>query len=130
MFRQHNHPWWKSFLYAMRGVRRVFLRERNFRFHIAASIVVILVGVVFRISLSDWALVMLAIGLVLTTETMNTACEELCDTLQPEKHSGIRRIKDIAAGAVLLASVISVLVGLCVFVPYLSKWFITTIGSK
>ncbi|MFN4217480.1 MAG: diacylglycerol kinase family protein, partial [Brevinematales bacterium] len=104
MFRRHVHPWQKSFVYAFRGLRRVFLRERNFRFHCGISLFVIGMGVVFRVNCMEWAVLFLTISLVLGLEIVNTVIEELCDRISPERQPFIRRIKDSMAGAVLVAS--------------------------
>lgn len=130
MFRRHTHPWWKSFVYAFRGLRRVFLRERNFRFHCAVSLLVVVMGVVFRIDWIAWAVLILTISLVLGLEIVNTAVEELCDIVSPERKSSIRRIKDSMAGAVFVASVGSIGVGVVVFWPYLWEVVIKLMGSK
>ncbi|MCX7882104.1 MAG: diacylglycerol kinase family protein [Brevinematales bacterium] len=130
MFRRHLHPWWKSFVYAFRGLRRVFFRERNFRFHLVAAGFVILLGVSFQISWEAWGLLFLAISSVLSLEVVNTAVEEWCDILSPERKASIRRIKDIMAGAVFVASLGSVGVGVAVFWGYLWDWVIRLVGSK
>lgn len=130
MFRRHAHPWWKSFVYAFRGIRRVFLRERNFRFHCAVSLFVFVMGMVFRLEWKEWAVLFLTISLVLGLEIVNTAVEELCDMVSPQRQASVRRIKDSMAGAVLVASVGSIGVGVVIFLPHLWEVVIRLIGSK
>lgn len=130
MFRRHDHPWWKSFVYAFYGIRRVFFRERNFRFHVAIAGMVMIAGVLLKIDWQAWIGIIFAIAFVLTIETINTAFEELCDRVKPGKDTSIRRIKDIMAGAVLIATVGSIGVGIFVFFPYVWGWLMKLIGSK
>ncbi|URA09583.1 diacylglycerol kinase family protein [Thermospira aquatica] len=130
MFRRHSHPWWKSFIYAYAGLRRVFLRERNFRFHLVVATMVIVAGILFRLTFIEWAIIFLAIGLVLGLETVNTSVEAICDVIKPEKHGSVRRIKDMAAGAVMIASLTSAMVGVVILGPHAWNWFMRVIGSK
>lgn len=130
MFRKHYHPWWMSFLYAARGIRAIFLRERNFRFHTIMAMVVIAFGCVFRIKMYEWVVIILVIGMVFGFEIVNTAVEMLCDVVKKERHGSVRRVKDMMAGAVFVMSVTSVLVGMIVFGPYVLDWLINVSGSK
>jgi len=130
MFRQHSHPWWKSFVYAFRGLRRVFWRERNFRFDSVVALLVVGGGVICRLAWVEWALLWLAMALVLSLEVANTAIEALCDEVRSQRHPAIRRIKDMMAGAVLLASLGSVGVGVSVFGPHVWHWLSNVIASR
>ncbi len=130
LYQKYPPPLRKSFAYAFSGIRRVALRERNFRLHLAAATVVFVCGVVFRITFVEWGVVFLAIGMVLSLEVVNTCIETLCDLVKPDKHGTIRRIKDMAAGAVLIASLASAATGLVIFGPYVWNWLMRVIGSK
>ena len=85
------------------------------RIHLCFAFYVIIAGFVTHISASEWAAVLICIGLVMAIECLNTALESLCDTVHPEKSEGIRIAKDAAAGAVLCAAMVSAVVGGIVF---------------
>ncbi len=107
-----------SFGHAFAGIRLLVREERNARLHVAGAIVTILAGFAFGISLSDWRWLILAIGLVLSAEALNTAIERVCDRASPEHHPLIKAAKDVAAGAVLLLAGTSLLIGVLTFLPY------------
>ena len=107
----------KSFRYAFRGIRVVFGTEANMQIHIVITILVIVCGIVFSISLTEWMFCLLCIGLVVSAEMINTALENVVDLASPEQHPLAGKAKDIAAGAVLICAIISVLIGLLIFVP-------------
>ena len=90
--------------------------------HLLVTVVVVLAGFFFRISLTEWCLVLLAIGLVLAAEAFNTALEYLTNLVSPDYHPLAGKAKDIAAGAVLILTLISVLVGVLVFFPRIVSW--------
>lgn len=104
-----------SFRHAWRGVRYVFATQPNAWLHALAVVLVVALGLVVGISRSDWLAVMLAIGLVLTAEALNTAVEVLGDAVSEAEHPVVGRAKDVAAGGVLLASVCAFGVGVMVF---------------
>jgi len=106
-----------SFPPAFRGIKELFLNEHNSRIHLFTTIVVLLLGLVFRIDLYKWIAVIFSIGLVFTTELINSAIEKTVDLLSPEYNKKAGLIKDFAAGAVLFASMMAVIVGLIVFIP-------------
>jgi diacylglycerol kinase len=107
----------KSFAYAFKGIFIAFKTQHNIWIHSLAIIVVLTAGFIFKLNLQEWSLVVLAIGLVLVTEMINTAIEWLVDLLSPEYKEKAGLIKDVAAGAVLIAAVISVIIGIIVFLP-------------
>lgn len=109
----------QSFGYAFSGIKKVFLAERNFRFHSLAAVLVVSLGFILNITTTEWLFVVLAIGLVITSEALNTAIEKLVDIVSPEKNTKAGWVKDVAAGAVLLASICALIIGLLVFVPHL-----------
>ena len=108
-----------SFVYAGRGLR-LLLREHNTWIHLVATVAVVITGLCFRLSLSEWAITVLVIGGVWITEAINTAIERLCDHVTPQRHPDIARIKDVAAGAVLLAAITAVIAGICIFLPHIA----------
>ena len=107
----------KSFVYAWTGIRSCFKSEPNFRIHLIAAIVVILFSLLFNISVIEWIVVGFCIAFVLTMEMINTAIEKLCDVVHKEQHPVIKRVKDIAGGAVLLSAVFSLITAGIIFLP-------------
>jgi len=109
---------------AWRGVRALVQGERNARIHLGASVAVGALGLALDVSRTEWALLALAIALVWSAEAMNTAVEALGDVVSPERNEAVGRVKDIAAGAVLLAAIGAVVVGLLVFGPRLAGFLL------
>ena len=107
----------KSFTYAITGIRLMLTGERNFRIHIIAMLCVIAAGIIFSISQTEWCIIIIAIGCVLTAEALNSAIEKLSDVASPGYNELIKKVKDIAAGAVLMMSVAAAIVGLIIFIP-------------
>ena len=105
--------------FALYGIRIAWKEEFNFRVQIFAAVLALLSGWFFGISKSEWLFVIAMIGLVFTAEVFNTALEELCDKFQPEHDPHIATIKDLAAGAVLVASVVAAIIGALIFIPYI-----------
>ena len=89
----------------------------NFRIHLTAVILVSGLGWFFHLSASEWLWIILAVGLVLITELLNTALELLVDLVSPGFNSQAGKVKDVAAGAVLVAAVIAVIIGAVIFIP-------------
>lgn len=104
---------------AWRGIRMALGSERHLRVHLAALALVALAGLYFRITSLEWALVLLISALVIALELANAALERTLDRLHPGEHPMIGAAKDIMAGAVLVAALAAVIVGLLVFLPYL-----------
>jgi diacylglycerol kinase (ATP) len=113
----------RSVRYALRGLRLILLSQHNAWVHFAATIGVVLVGLLCRLSNWEWCLIVSAITVVWMAESLNTAFEFLCDVASPDFHPMVEKSKDAAAGAVLLGAMGSVVVGLLVFVPHLIKLF-------
>ena len=108
-----------SFQYAWNGIKLLFKSGINFNIQFTISIIVLLAGCYFRICLFEWTILLLCIGSVLVAEAFNTAIEKMVDHLSPEKNKYAGEIKDIAAGAVLLFSFITAIIGTIVFIPHL-----------
>lgn len=107
----------QSFRYAFRGIKTVFLSEANMKIHSFITVLVILCGAFFDISLTEWIFCLLCIALVTGAEMINTSIENVVDLASPELHPLAGKAKDIAAGAVLLCAIIAVIIGLLIFVP-------------
>jgi len=107
----------QSFTHAFRGIRLFFLTTPNAWIHTFILAIVVLAGFFFQVSTMEWLVLLLVFGLVLVAEALNTAFEIDINLTSPEYHPFARDTKDVAAGAVLLASIISVIVGLVIFLP-------------
>ncbi len=112
-----------SFKYAIQGIRIVLKEEHNFRVHLIAAFILVVLGVFFQISPLEWCHCISGIGLVLVTEMINTGIENICDFLSLKKDTRIGSIKDIAAGAVLISSIVAFVIGLIIFLPKLIDFF-------
>ncbi|MGB3075300.1 MAG: diacylglycerol kinase family protein [Chitinophagales bacterium] len=109
----------KSFVPALTGIKSAFLSENNLRIHILAAMLVSALGFYFHLMRMEWLLLIFAIGLVLITEYLNTAVEKLTDMVAPEFDERAGIVKDISAGAVLIAALTAVAIGVIVFFPYI-----------
>lgn len=109
----------ESFKYAFRGLSSLFINQHNSRIHLIAAAIVITLGFIFKLSLIEWCLLILVIGLVFLTELINSSLEAVSDAVRPEWHEMIMKAKDYAAAGVLIAAIISVLVGGLIFIPHL-----------
>jgi len=107
----------ESFKYAFNGLKTLVTEEHNARIHIIISTIVIISGFVLNINATEWISICFAIGLVIVTETINSAIENLADFVSPQKNELIRKTKDLAAFAVLFAAFISVIIGFIIFLP-------------
>jgi len=113
----------QSFGYAISGLAHVLRYEKNFRVHLFFIFLVILLGSYFNLEKLEWILLTITIGLVLSSELLNSVIEELIDHLVKEHHEGVRIIKDVSAGAVLVSAMISLIVGLFIFLPKILTLF-------
>lgn len=106
----------RSFRYAIQGLK-FLLEENNTKFHVLASVIVLLVGFYVELSSIEWTIIIIQIGLVFAAETFNTAIEKLCDFVSPEHQPLIGKVKDLSAAAVLIVSFVAVIVGIIIFLP-------------
>jgi len=106
-----------SFRCASGGLLDVFRTQRNFRIHLTIAALALLLAAWLRLPHQEWASLILVIGTVLSTEVFNTSAEVLVDLTSPEYHPLAKRVKDVAAGAVLLAAMVAVIVGLLLLGP-------------
>ncbi len=107
----------KSFSYAISGIRRFVWQEHNARIHAAATIIVVIVALILGVSRLEAVALALVIGGVWITEMVNTCLEKMADFISPQRDPTIKYIKDLAAGAVLVAAITAVIVGLFIFIP-------------
>jgi diacylglycerol kinase (ATP) len=111
----------KSFGYAVTGIRYVLRYERNARAHLVLAILALLLGLELRVSDVQLASIFFAIIIVFLAEIINTAFEKTLDIISPDHHPQVKIIKDMAAGAVLVAASGAVIIGLVIYVPYLVR---------
>jgi diacylglycerol kinase len=111
----------KSLVYALQGIQFLFLSQFHAKIHLFFSIAVITAGWYFQVSLTEWLFLLLCIGSVWSLEALNTAIEQIVDFVSPEYHEKAKNAKDLAAGAVLIAAIISSIIGFSIFIPHLIK---------
>jgi len=112
-----------SFKCAFRGIGFMIQTQHNAWIHLIATIIVIFLGATLKVSLTEWCLLIFAIGMVLSSELFNTSIEFLTDLLSPEYQKKAGMAKDIAAGAVLISAIVSAIIGLIVFLPRIINFF-------
>ena len=110
----------KSFGHALSGLGFMLRTQPNAWIHLAATAIVVALGVSLRLTPEDWRWIVLAIALVWVAETVNTAFEHLCNVVQPDFHVSVKAAKDVAAGAVLVSAIAAAIIGFLVFLPYLA----------
>ncbi|WP_418986988.1 diacylglycerol kinase family protein [Bacteroides heparinolyticus] len=113
-----------GFGYAWKGIRCCIGKEQNLSFHLIAAIIVVIAGFILSITKIEWTIVILCIGVVIAAELFNTAIERLVNLVSPQQHPIAGKVKDIAAGAVLVCAVTAAIIGLIIFVPYLTRFFL------
>lgn len=106
--------------YASRGAWLLVKREQSIQVQLFVSVVVIGAGLYFEITKTEWMFQLLAIGLVLSIEGLNTAIEEIANFVHPDFHNRIGLIKDISAGAVFFAAFIAVIIAAIIYTPYIA----------
>ena len=107
----------KSFYFAFQGLKVFFKTQHNAWIHAVSALIVFIVGFVLKASSTEWCWLIVAISMVFITEMLNTAIEFLCDFVSPEIHPQIKKIKDVSAAAVLIASFAAVAIGMIIFLP-------------
>lgn len=108
-----------SFKYAFNGLRLLFQTQIHGKFHLFFAVFVLIAGVFFNISTTEWCFVVLSVTLVIAAEAFNTALEKLTDLVSPDYHELAGHAKDLAAGAVLMCALGSVVIGFIIFLPKL-----------
>lgn len=107
----------RSFGYAWEGILQFFRTEHNARIHLASSVCVILLCYLLPVTGIEMVVLLFSIALVWITEMINTAIEKTMDFIEPAYHPKVKLIKDLAAGAVLVASFAALITGIIVFIP-------------
>lgn len=106
-----------SFKYAFDGLKYAFIYEQNLTVHILATIIVIILGFLFKISIFEWLVLFLIIGLVIATELINTSIEATIDLITDEINPLAKIAKDTAASAVLVFGLTALIIGTLIFLP-------------
>lgn len=106
-----------SFKHAFEGLGYVLYHERNARLHLLAAVLVVAMGAWLQLSQLEWALIIAAIGLVFTGEMLNTVVELAIDLISPKENPLAKHAKDVAAGAILTASMVAMIIGIIVLGP-------------
>jgi diacylglycerol kinase len=112
----------QSFQCAFTGLWHTLKTQHNAQIHLIIAAIVVILGIVFKLTLTEWAILSLTIGLVLTAEMLNTVAEAAMDYASTEFDPRIKTIKDVAAGAVLVTALTAVVVGLLILGPPLLAW--------
>lgn len=107
----------KSMGFALKGAVKLLTTEHSVMVQVSIGVLMVVAGFYFEISMTEWMLQTLAIGLVLGIEGLNTAVEKIADFIHPEFHEKIGFIKDIAAGAVFFAAMTAIAIGLMIYMP-------------
>ena len=110
---------WSSFKYAFKGLQTFWNCEFNARIHVGIALIVIIAGIIFRISQVEWIIQLLCIAMVIGAEMINTAFELMIDKWCKEIDATAAKVKDITAGAVLLNSFIAAIAGITIYAPKL-----------
>jgi len=117
----------KAFGHAFSGLFFALRTQRNLPIHLSVAAGVVALGVWLGLSTTQWAILALTIGSVLAAELLNSSLEVVVDMVSPDYHPLAKRAKDVAAGAVLLAAMVAVVVGLLILGPplwaRLTRWF-------
>jgi len=107
----------KSFKYAFEGIFTGIKEEQNMKIHISIMILVIVFGIMLKISKIEWIICIALFGLVISMELINTAIENTVDLITKENNQQAKIAKDVAAGAVLVSAIVSSVIGLMIFIP-------------
>ena len=107
----------KSCKYALQGIRHCLFAERNFKIQSVVAVAIFLSGILLHLKNYEWLVILFSAALVLGLELINTAIEKLSDVICPTIDPAIKKIKDMAAGAVFLTAIASFIIGLIIFLP-------------
>ena len=112
-----------SFKCAICGIVTALKRERNLKIHFVFMVLVIIAGILLKISKGEWFVCLILFALVIASELINTAIEQMVDLAMPEKNEKAKYAKDASAGAVLFCAIISAIIGLIIFIPKIIALF-------
>lgn len=115
--RQGKTSFGESVSHALDGIHYTTFHERNFRIEIAMAILVTIMSYILRVSLIEWCILVLTIGIILALELVNTAIERTVDLVTKDYLELAKIAKDVSAGAVFIMSMFSVVIGILIFLP-------------
>lgn len=107
----------RKFMYAINGFIISLKEEKSLVIHLSFAIISLIIAVILQLSPIGWAILVLTIGLVISSELMNTAIENVVDIVTFKFNYSAKKIKDVAAAATLILAVIAIVVGLLLFIP-------------
>ena len=118
---EKKDPLYRSFGYAFQGIFTCVRKERNMKIHCVAAVLVVIAGVILKISAIECCICMVLFGLVMALEHVNTAVEAVVDMVTEEYHPLAKVAKDTAAGAVLIAAIMAAIAGGIIFLPKIAQ---------
>ena len=118
---EKKDPLHRSFGYAFQGIFTCVRKERNMKIHCVAAVLVVIAGVILKISAIEWCICMVLFGLVMALAHVNTAVEAVVDMVTEEYHPLAKVAKDTAAGAVLIAAIMAAIAGCIIFLPKIAQ---------
>jgi diacylglycerol kinase len=121
--KRRNASMVQAFSCAINGFYLALRSEPHMRFHVIAAILAVSLGLYFSVSLQEWGMLFIIIGIVLMAELFNTAIETTLDLVMPTPHPTVKAAKDIAAAAVWISAVMSSLIGSLIFIPKFVRLF-------
>lgn len=121
-----KHKTTKSFEYAFEGIKTALKNEPNLRIHIFVAIVAISTGAILELNKLEWLILAFTIFYVISLELLNTVLESIVDLVSPEVKDSAKIAKDVSATIVLLAAIMSVIVGVVLFLPKILNLFYKT----
>lgn len=113
----------KSFVNAFRGLKDCLSHEKNFQIQYVIGLLVVGAGIFFSLSATEWMIILICFALVLSLEIINSAIEKLCDLVCADFNLTIKKVKDMAASAVLLSAIITFIIGCIIFLPKIKSMF-------
>jgi undecaprenol kinase len=114
---KRKYKYTDTFKFALQGIRVSFINEKNFKFHFIFGLFVIVMGLAFNLTPTEWMFVLIAIFGMMVVEMINTSIERVVDLVTEQYHPLAKQAKDIAAGAVLIYAILSLLIGIIIFFP-------------
>ena len=120
-----NKTFMESLKYALTGIKTVMEEERNMKYHVSFGVLVIIMSFLFKLTIVEWFFILLAIFFVIVTEIINTSFENLVDLVTNHAyHELAKKVKDMAAGAVLVSAIFALITGCLIFLPKIWHLFV------
>lgn len=112
----------RSFRFAFRGICILIKETPNAQIHLVLAVIALILGFILKISSTEWTVIIMVIGAVLAFEAVNSSIEVLADFVSPTRSHRIKKVKDLAAAAVLLVSIAALIVGIIIFAPKITAY--------